>query len=122
MVKVAIWVWVLILAAVLGYAAVQDNTKKQEPAKYISFEEYCAENKLECSIQGTGSTLTHTVVKPWFQVKGEHSNFMFGWEMSRSSSQGNSGDYASTSTVTGFPTLSFTWNVAETFRNLDRKE
>lgn len=115
----------LICGLAIGwYVTIHDRpTEELVSARLLTFEEYCAENKLECSIQGTGSTQTYTAVKPWFQAKGENSEFKLGWGVSQSSSSGNNGNYASTSTVTGFgPSFSLTWDIAQSIRNLDVKE
>ncbi|MFZ2187553.1 MAG: hypothetical protein WAV46_02925 [Candidatus Moraniibacteriota bacterium] len=102
---------------------IDQPAKKPASTRILTFEEFCIENKLECSVQSTGSMQTYTAVNPWFQAKGENSELKLGWGVSQSSSSGNNGNYASTSTVTGFgPALSFHWDVAQFVRNLNLKE
>lgn len=115
----------LVCSLVIGwYVILHDQpSEKLASARILNFEEYCAKNKLECSIHGTGSTVTYTAVNPWFQAKGENYEFQLGWERSHSSSSGYTGHYDSTGTVTrSRPSLSFNWDVAQSIRNLDLKE
>lgn len=96
---------------------------QQSPTRLLTFEEFCNEHKLKCSIEDTGSTQALTAVKPLIQAKGENSNFMLGWGVSKSNSSENNGNSTYTSTMTGVgPAFSFRWNVAETFHDLDLKE
>jgi len=129
MVKIAIWIWALILAAIFGYAAIQDKAKKQEPAKRAGLENHYKADQFERFIRGAGAKSYTTVERsatgaiyittyhPWIEIDSD-IDFMLGWQDWRifPSEQSHSGIRLI------LPAGHFSWNAVKAIRDFDQKE